>query len=565
MNRTININLGGMFFHIDEEAFSKLQHYLNTIKRSFSDSQGRDEIIADIEARIAELFSERLVNERQVVSITDVNEVITIMGQPEDYMVDEEIFEDEAPRQSKKAKNPKQLLRDPDNKYIAGVSSGLAYYLGIDAVWVRLLWVLLLFASFFTIIIVYIIFWIVMPEATTTAQKLSMRGEPVNISNIEKKVKEGFDDVTERVKNVDYEKVGRKVKSGSQTFFESLGNVLLSILKVIGKFFGLIIIFVAASTLISLLIGMFALGSTSFMQIPPVDHLQELFLSGTPVWFVALSIFFAVGIPFFFLFILGLKILVSNLKPIGNIAKYSLLGVWILSILGLVYFGLKKASETSTTTTISEKEPIEITKMDTLTIIRNDQKNYNNISHSNGVKYIEIDEEQMIYGNNIRVDIRSTRDSLGYVSIHKQSEGGSLEEAKENANDISYSYTFDNNTLALNDYLLTHVENAFFDQTVYVIVYIPADTHVILDYSTRYMLHDVDNNFDVYDKDMTEHSWKMGKEILQCIDCATLIDEEDEEIEIKELEALNKQEETNPNSDPEPVLEVEELKASDSE
>ena len=95
MNKTVNINLAGLFFHVDEHAYAKLQRYLDAIKRSFTDAQGREEIIQDIEARIAELFNERVKNERQVIGITEVDEVINIMGQPEDYRIDEELFEDE--------------------------------------------------------------------------------------------------------------------------------------------------------------------------------------------------------------------------------------------------------------------------------------------------------------------------------------------------------------------------------------------------------------------------------------------------------------------------------------
>ena len=95
MNKTVNINLAGIFFHIDEDAYAKLQHYLDAIKRSFTNTQGKEEIIADIEARIAELFNEKKKEDRQVIGIKEVEEVIAIMGQPEDYMVDEEIFEDE--------------------------------------------------------------------------------------------------------------------------------------------------------------------------------------------------------------------------------------------------------------------------------------------------------------------------------------------------------------------------------------------------------------------------------------------------------------------------------------
>ena len=87
MNKTVNINLAGVFFHIDEDAYAKLQRYLSAIKRSFAGVTGEDEIIADIEARISELFSDRLKDDRQVIGMTELDEVITIMGQPEDYMI----------------------------------------------------------------------------------------------------------------------------------------------------------------------------------------------------------------------------------------------------------------------------------------------------------------------------------------------------------------------------------------------------------------------------------------------------------------------------------------------
>ena len=94
MKKTVNVNLAGTFFHIDEDAFGKLTRYLDAIKRSLSDPQGSDEIIRDIEARISELFSEKIENSSQVISLKELDEVIAVMGQPEDYMVDEEIFED---------------------------------------------------------------------------------------------------------------------------------------------------------------------------------------------------------------------------------------------------------------------------------------------------------------------------------------------------------------------------------------------------------------------------------------------------------------------------------------
>jgi len=164
MNKTVNINLAGIFFHIDEDAYSKLQRYLEAIKRSFTDSQGRSEIIADIEARIAELFTERIKDEKQVISITEVEEVIAVMGQPEDYMVDEEIFEDEPEARPRKKSSGRRLFRDTENAYIGGVCSGLSHYFDVDSLWIRLGWLLLFFVGG-TGLFIYILLWILMPSA----------------------------------------------------------------------------------------------------------------------------------------------------------------------------------------------------------------------------------------------------------------------------------------------------------------------------------------------------------------------------------------------------------------
>ena len=237
MNKTVNINLANRLFHIDEGAYLKMQRYLESVKRSFANTTGSDEILADIEARIAELFYEKLENERQVITQKEVDAVITIMGQPEDYIVDEAIFEDEPQPTGRRSepKRPKKLYRDTDQKYVAGVSSGLAHYFTIDPLWIRLLWVILTVSSAGSFILVYGLLWLLIPEAVTTSEKLDMRGEDINISNIERKVKEGFDDVAQKIKNVDYEGVGNKVKSGGKTFFDTIGDLILFIFKIIGK------------------------------------------------------------------------------------------------------------------------------------------------------------------------------------------------------------------------------------------------------------------------------------------------------------------------------------------
>jgi len=147
MNKTININLGGTFFHIDEIAYQKLKRYLDAIRRSLSDDpQGRDEILNDIELRIGELLSESVKDQRQVVNENDIDEVTKIMGKPEDYLVDEELFEDQ-PKQRARTSS-KKLFRDGEDKLLGGVSAGIAHYFGVDTLWIRLAWIVLVIAGF---------------------------------------------------------------------------------------------------------------------------------------------------------------------------------------------------------------------------------------------------------------------------------------------------------------------------------------------------------------------------------------------------------------------------------
>ena len=183
------------------------------------------------------------------------------MGQPEDYIVDEEIFEDE-PQARTSSNSSRKLFRDTENAYIGGVSSGLSHYFNVDPLWIRLAWVILML-GFGTGFFVYILLWILMPAAMTTSDKLAMSGKPVNITNIEQKVREGFssvkdsiEDVADRVKNQDYNKAGDKIQSSSRSFFDALGNIIMFFFKIIAKFIGVILIIIGASTLIGLFISL---------------------------------------------------------------------------------------------------------------------------------------------------------------------------------------------------------------------------------------------------------------------------------------------------------------------
>lgn len=485
MNKTVNINLAGVFFHIDEDAYAKLQHYLDTIKRSLNNTQGKDEIIADIEARIAELFGEKIRNERQVISYKEVDEVITIMGQPEDYMVDEEIFEDEPSYSYSQTKTTgKQLFRDTDHSYVGGVSSGLAHYMGIESIWVRLLWVILTIASSGAFLLIYIALWIFVPEAKTTADKLSMRGEEVNISNIERKIREGFDDVAGKVKSVDYEKYGKQARSGATSAATGISAAILFMLNIFVKFIGIMILLVAGSILIGLFIALFTVGTFGIIDAPWTDYVEMAGI-GAPLWLISLLAFFVAGIPVFFLFILGLKILVKNLKSLGTPTKLVLLGLWLLSLIGLSIIGVSQATKRAFDGEFIITENLPVTAKDTMYLSMRYNPTYTSSVHGNSVKLkYDDDDNQIIYNTDIDVVVRSTKDSLGRIEIIKKAEGSDYKDARQRAQSIDYGTKFSGNELLLNSYLTTNAKNYFRDQKIRVVVYLPEGTTLRADRNT---------------------------------------------------------------------------------
>ena len=525
MNKTVNINLANTFFHIDEEAYNKLRLYLEAIKRSFSGTAGSEEIITDIEARIAELFSEKMEHERQVITQIEVDHVINIMGQPEDYMVDEDIFEDAPRPRSEAPKKGKKLYRDIDHKFISGVCSGLEHYLGVDALWIRLIFIFLAVVTSGFWLLVYIILWILVPEAATTSQKLDMRGEPVNISNIERKVKEGFVDVADKVKNVDYQKVGDQVKSSSRTFFDTIGDIFMFLFKVFGKFIGILMILTGAAALLGLFISFFTVGIFKAVHLPGVDFYDIVNTTAAPVWLVSLLVFFALGIPFFFVLYLGLKILVTNLKSIGNVAKYSLLGLWLVAVTALVYFGIKQSMAFAYTgTTTDTKELVQLNARDTLIIGMQsaDYLDFENSMSFDDLELVYTDEgEPIIYSDNVRLDIKMAKDSLLQVKVKKDADGSSFEEARDRSDKIQYEYSYSNGTLVFNDFLTTPKDAKMRNQEIRAEVFIPFGTVVDLGKSLKgHIGRGTKNNKDYYRSEIVDYQWVMGSDgILECLDC----------------------------------------------
>lgn len=523
MNKTVSINLGGFFFHIDEDAYQKLNRYFDAIKRSLS-PDGKDEIMSDIESRISELLSEKLVSEKQVVSIKEIDEVIAVMGEPEDYKIDEDGSENKQ-KQTYYTPNydlppTRKFYRDGDKNIVAGVCAGVAHYFRIDPLWIRIIFVITLFISFGTTLFVYILLWILIPKAITTTEKLEMTGQPINISNIEKKVKEEIDSISSKFQNVDYDKLGTNAKTGAERLGNGIGNVFMAIFKALAKVIGAIITVFAAVSLGSIIIWFFVMLFTSGLAHSPFFNYGDMINhTEAPLWLVSILCLLVTGIPLFFLFLLGLKILVDNLRPVGNITKYTLLAIWLIAVAFSIYLGIKQATEFSNNGKIMKTEQINMMPKDTLYIKFRHNEYFAKTVDSYSSYEITQDstDNDIIYSNEVELSFYSTDEASPYIQIEKTSEGSSISEAKKRAEKINYNFDLQGNKLTLDNYFTTDVASKFRNQKVKIFVYLPEGFMVHADKSIRHYQENYSALYIPYSEE--SHLYQLQDDELKCLDC----------------------------------------------
>lgn len=330
MKKTLTVNLGGTVFHIDEDAYRLLDNYLSNLKIHFRKEAGADEIIDDIERRISELFAEKLTAGSQVITITDVEEVIARMGKPEDM----EAENDSEPSIGNATRTTihRRLYRNPDDKLLGGVISGMAAYLRWDVTLLRLLLLVVLICGVGTLIPVYIVCWLVIPEARTAAEKLSMRGEAVTVENIGKTVTDGFEKVANGVN--DYMKSDKP-----RTFLQKLGDALVMVagwfFKICLVIFAIIcspLLFVFGVVFVALLFAavMVAIGGGAALisMFPTFDVILPTSPLSAIVMYIAGILL--VGIPLVSL-VWAIFSLIFKWQPMASGLKWTLVILWIVS------------------------------------------------------------------------------------------------------------------------------------------------------------------------------------------------------------------------------------------
>ncbi len=351
MKKTISINLSGTIFNIEEDAYQKLNDYLESIKNHY-DAKESAEIINDIESSIAEKFRAKITRKKQVVTLKEVEEIIKVMGTVEEIGVEAEGGANA--QEGNKAGNEevgfRKLYRNPDDVIIAGVCSGLAAYFGIDSVIVRIIFVLLLFLNGFGLL-AYIVLWIIMPRAETGAQKLAMRGKPVNLKKIEQAVKEkskmlkkeGGQALRKMGKNkaMFYKIINLPIKI-IENFFSLTGRVIKKIVPIFVVFFGIIIVFGMLAAILGLILAagvlIFNIDSPLIVSDVPLEDLSHNI--SYQVFIVA--VFLIATIPLLFILLLGLM-LVRRKNVFGLRLSVVLIALWMFSVAAVGVAGLKLA------------------------------------------------------------------------------------------------------------------------------------------------------------------------------------------------------------------------------
>ena len=533
MNKTISINLGGMFFHIDEDAYQKLSRYFDAVKRSLS-PDGREEIMKDIESRIAELFQERIQNEKQVVSLVEIDAVIGIMGQPEDYKIDEEAAQSIDYSIPSKAK---KLYRDKENSIIGGVASGFGHYLNIDPVWIRLLFVIIVVAGFGSPILIYLILLVIIPVAKTTSQKLEMKGEPITISNIERKVKEGIDDIAEKFNKIDSQKFTENTRQGIHNTSTSIGKLFTTLFGLFTKIIGGIIVLFSSIALIGFCVAsVFMIFSANMPDNFILNHIKTPIGLETPIWIQGILMLLVFGIPFFFILLLGLKLLVNHMKSIGAIAKYTLLATWIIAFGIAISLGINEASQLAFEGKSVQKQELIINPTDTLLIkFKNNDFYSKNVFHETDFRITQDEKnKEIIYSNNVSIEIMETESPIAYLQVEKLAKGKSADDARKRAEKIKYGFKIDGNVLQLDNYLIAAVEDQFRGQEIALYLYLPKGTHFKTD--KNFYSYDISNDdfFNLH-YSSSDYIYRVDLEKVKCLNCP-ISENQHQDVETNEVE-----------------------------
>jgi phage shock protein PspC (stress-responsive transcriptional regulator) len=523
MKKTIDINLAGLRFSLDEDAYQRLQAYLRALESQLAQTVGKEEILADIEGRIAELFTVNLNTGKQVINLAEVDAVISTMGAPEDFAGDDaeggRVAGDWQPLGAEES-NKKRLFRDADDRVVGGVASGLAAYFEVDPVVVRLLWAASIFLGGLGVWL-YLIMWVVVPPARTTADRLRMRGEKVNWKNIQKTVEDELNGVADRVDRFARgEKMGRSQGARvANEIVQTTGQVLVYILKFVAKFIGGLFIGLSIAAGIGLTVVTFGRGLTfngAVIEPEQLGTFLDVFAPDglTSSTIILLILMLLLG-PVVGIFTVGARILFGlpwrhkGLRLAGLVATI----VSVVAVVVASFWGVRTAHEFEEESIVTENQTLP-----------DGRTNWRVVTHFAPIDEAEArlhfdDEESdgewiftqnQLYTNLVDFTVESASGSQAYLVVERIAHGASGRVARERAQKIDYKLDArPDGTLDLNALVGIDRADKFRGQRVKVTLYLPVGHTVYLDPSTMDVLDNVPNLENTYDHDMVGLTWTM--------------------------------------------------------
>ncbi|MFV0531731.1 MAG: PspC domain-containing protein [Flavobacteriales bacterium] len=526
MNKTLTINLGGLIFHIDEQAYKSLENYLSEIKSYLKKEEGSAEIIQDIESRIAELFREWKRSE-EVIGQNEVDKVQELLGRPEDYLVEER---DETEKSFKtETKGVRKLFRDTEHGMIGGVCTGIANYVSVDRMWIRLIAILLLIGIGWidfggTTFITYIILWIVVPEAKTTTERLQMKGKPINLENI----KESAEELGKNIKNS---------VQNSESNIRNLGDFIIQVIKIIGKIFliliGIILLIGVFGLLIAFLASFSGLIFGEFEYFKFFDRIVE-YSWQYYLWIMATVI--AVISLLTIMIKLGLSLINRRLKWHKGFT-IGLITMFFISLFILLSLGLNQASYYSYEYDLEKEYTIPATDSIAIPIKASSflEENHKGLADYNGFAQMGIEDDYffdekdaLVYQmKHIDLEVKKSNDDKIHLINQFEASGQNREEAMKNAKVIHYKTQIDSARITLGNQVSIPKNTKKRGQEVRSVLYLPIGQKVLLS-SDFYLRGDLVNFDDWNDEEM--RTWQMTEEGFVCIDCiqnAINIDDDD--------------------------------------
>ena len=516
MKKSIKISLGGVAFTIEEDAYEALDTYIESLKAHFGNDEEAQEVISDLEKRAAELLVEMLGG-KEIVTIEMVSEVIETLGKPE-QISSEDTADQQDPTATGRERNAKhRLYRDPQNALVAGVGAGLGAYFNIDPLVFRILFAVLTLANGLGAAI-YIALWIVLPQAETLRQRMEMRGEEVNISNLEKNIKNEFEKVRSNMNRNRFAGAMERFVSALGRVFVSLGSVLVVIAKVFRAivavaFIGIGLLGIMASVL-SLFMGdivVALLPNHSGLTIGQL--LATTFDLGSTLW-VVVPVFLIVFIPFLSLIFLGLR-MVFRFSVRGSVIFVTSASVWILAVLLLASVTFLQVRSFTIRESVTERFELSLADATatTLRLVGDEDFDYGDY---NPEKIVRIDDYSVAYNGGFtkiigkpKIFIAKSESDRFEMSVVKKSRGATRQTAKSSADAVKLEYTLVGDRLVLSPYFYIPYAQKWRVQEVEVTIFVPDGKAIYIEHNLENILSSDQEYCSCWPDEMVGNTWLM--------------------------------------------------------